>query len=429
MKKSDFDRLAWPTSSGVYLFKNSRGEVLYVGKAVNLVSRLKSYFQARGILGRRTEQMVKEAQSIETIKTETEVDALILEAVLIKKYRPHFNVDLKDDKSYQYFEITKESFPRVGLTRKTLNLQSRYFGPFPAGLKLKSLFKDLRKVFPFRDCGDTKFQRQKKLKQPCLYGEINLCPAPCQGQLPSKAYRGNPQAIREILEGKRLSVEKRLQSEMEKLSKSRHFEAAAEVRDKLSRLKYVAQKRWAASDYLKSPAFEEDVANRKLKDLLTLNLPNLSKIPTRIEAYDVSNFYGQGAASLVVFTRGLPDKSQYRRFKIRVRKDAGDTAMLKETLSRRLHQSWPLPDLILIDGGRPQVSIAASVLALNSVTIPLVGLAKKREQLVIKDKGRGYLEISLPPASPALNILKQIRDESHRFALAYHRLLRKQKLL
>jgi len=449
-----------PLKPGVYIFRDKSGAALYVGKAVNLRNRVRSYFQKGLELGPRTAAMVEKIKKIEHIVVESEIEALLLEADLIKRLKPKYNVRLKDDKAYQYIKIsnvkaqmsklktaTPEEFAKVTTARKTYG-QAIYFGPFPEGKTVRQVLRTLRRVFPFRDCSEAKFKRYQKLGRPCLYGDLELCPAPCVGLISPEDYQKNIKQLVLFLSGRRKNLVEQLEEEMEKASKEKNFEEAARLRDRIRSLEYVTQAFKPAKDYLEHPNLLEDQRQKELEELR--KRVGLEKKIKRIEAYDISNIFGEWAVgSLVVFMDGEPDKSQYRRFKIKTVEGVSDVAMIKEVLRRRLKRVQNskrkaqslvqssklkkskdkvfenLPDLILVDGGKPQVGAVNEILEEFGLTIPVLGLAKRFERIIKDDLS----VIKLPKSSPALHLLQRIRDEAHRFALSYHRKLRSRGLM
>jgi len=394
-----------PETAGVYAFKKGR-KFLYIGKAVNLRERVKQHQDVLGL-----------AKHIAFVKTDSEIEALILEARLIKKHHPKYNVVWRDDKNYFYICITKEDFPRIFTTHqiKCIENGSRYIGPFVNGKALKETLKVLRKVFPYRTC--------KTLpKSPCLWYQLGRCPAPClvTSQVPGfkkkiqKECQKNARNLMKILQGKKSQVVKNLKKEMKKLAKEEKFEEAAKIRNQIWALEKVFQHAkisdWPQPKYsLRQPWFFYRVS--------------------RIEAYDISNLQGKEAAgAMVTFVEGKPDKNFYRRFKIKISGKPNDVAMIKEVLSRRFkHPEWGFPDLILIDGGRAQLNAALRCLTPGVKHIEVIALAKKKNELFVEGEKKPILLKSLP--REISNLILQLRDEAHRFALNYHKKLRKKYLL
>lgn len=429
-----------PSKPGVYTFRDSSGQALYVGKAINLKDRVKSYF-AKGLeLGPRTVAMVKRIARIEHVVVESEIEALLLELDLIKRLKPKYNIQWKDDKAYKYIKISKV---KVSTTRLVEDKNAKYFGPFPEGGTVNQVLRSLRRIFPFRDCSEAKFKRYRRLERPCLYGDLQLCSAPCVGRINSKDYRKIVKQLEEFMSGKSKRVIQELKKEMESYSKNNEFEKAAALRDRIRNFAYVTQSFRPAADYFEHPDLVEDRRQQELKALARI-VANRSSIQ-RIEAYDISNISGQFAVgSMVVFVAGEPSKRDYRRFRIKEVKGISDVGMLREVLRRRLKKAQSakvktqrlaqkskldkrednaftqIPDLILIDGGKPQVSAVKKVLGELGLEIPVLGLAKGEEKIFNSE----LLILDLPKNSPALHLLQRVRDEAHRFALSYHQRIR-----
>jgi len=438
-----------PKTAGVYCFKNKK-EILYIGKSANIRERIKNHFQQPTFKDRALLNQVKQ---LGYITTDSEIEALILESNLIKKHQPKYNVVWRDDKNYFFLGVTKEDFPRIFITHQIRNTKykirnTKFIGPFVDGKALKQTLKILRKVFPYRSC--------KTLpKSPCLWYHLNRCPAPCQIKFKmqnakckitiqnskfiieftnriKKESQRNIKNLIKILQGKKKQVLKDLKKEMEKASSSEDFERAAKIRDQIS-------------------AFEKIISHAKIFEELTVprtNLWNYQKIEkklksllgikgviSRIEACDVSNIQGQIATgSLVTFIDGLPSKNFYRRFKIKIQGKPNDVAMIKEVLSRRFkHPEWGLPDLILIDGGIGHLSAALQIknekckMKNYNLKFKILSLAKKENKLFIENRKNPILLKSLP--REIFNLILQLRDEAHRFAISYHKKLRKRGLL
>lgn len=404
-----------PHQSGVYIFKDSGGEVIYVGKAIDLFHRVASYFaknlDARGV------RLNDEIASVETIMVESELEALILEANLIKKHLPKYNSRLTDDKDYLYIGITKEDFPKViTLRRKELNSVKKYFGPFPSSSTVRETLKRLRRTFPW--C-----QNPGKGQRACFYYHIGLCPGACVGLISKQDYQKTIRRLSLLLEGRKNELVEELFAEMKKASDIQNYEEAQKIKKIIEGINYLTQVNRTKS-YLENPNFLEEENKQGLVQLQKdLNLPTL---PERIEAYDISNIQGKDATgSMVVLTNGEIDKSQYRRFKIGPLAGGSgkpnDVGMHQEMMTRRLkHKEWPLPNLILIDGGRGQVRGVYYVLRSVNYDLPIFGLAKRLEWLYPPE---GEI-IKLSKRSLSLKLMQKVRDEAHRFAVSYHRKLR-----
>jgi excinuclease ABC subunit C len=368
--------------------RDSRRRPLYIGKASSLKRRVLSYFQRPQET--RIEQMLAQVQNIEAKKTDSVIEALFLENDLIKKYKPKYNVKLKDDKTFLGIFITDEEWPRVMPARITQKLpKGEFYGPFPSAGQVREALQIIRKIFPFRvTCTPMSGKA-------CFEYHLGQCPGVCAGKVEKKEYQKTVRQIRLFLHGKKKSVISDLEKDMKIAAKNTDFEKAAKLRDKIFALKHI-----------------QDVA------LITEeNMLYPQDIPTRIEAYDVSNIAGAFAVgSMVVFAEGLIDKSQYRKFKIKSFKGSDDIRALKEIIDRRLnHTEWSYPDLILIDGGRGQVNGAKDVIKSRRLNIPIVGVAKGPNR--DKDEIIGAENLSFDK-----KLLLRVRDEAHRFAIKYYRL-------
>jgi excinuclease ABC subunit C len=404
------DKIAnMPASPGVYLMKDKAGRILYIGKAKSLKKRLSSYLGRD--LSTKTIALMSKVEDIKYRLCPTESMALLLEASLVHEYKPRYNVSLRDDKSFPWVKITNEEFPAIYITRKKEPDGARYLGPFISAKLLKQALRIIRRRFPYRSC--------KKLpKQACIYYRLNLSPAPCIGKINKKDYARTMEDISLILEGKTDALVKKLTEAMNLKSKATDFEAAAKIRDQINALSAIGQ---AARSGLSKEAESED-----LKNLLGLH-----KKPERIEAFDISNLFGKEATgSMVSFYRGLPDKDNYRRFRIKTVEGINDYSMLDEVLRRRyrrvIEEGLRQPDLVLIDGGRQHLMVAQRALKDLGLEIPLASIAKEREHIYIQGRAT---PIKLENDTPGLNLIRRIRDEAHRFAVTYHHLLRRKKII
>lgn len=428
-----------PHRPGIYIYKDKRGSVLYVGKAIDLFSRVSSYFHASSLKeDSRVKTLVENIAGIETVVVESELEALLLEANLIKKYLPPFNIRLIDDKDYLYMGVTREDFPKVvTCRRKDLEYMQKYWGPFPSAKTVKVTLKPLRKLFPW--CVNIKpplgWQKRKpcfldnavvaKTRQrPCFYYHLGLCPGACAGYISQKDYQRIISRFSKLMDGKKEELLKELARDMNKASKEQKFEEALRIKKTIEGILYLTQPNRTAL-YLENPNFlqeESKIALSRLQKTL-----NLSKLPERIEGYDISNIQGHEATgSMVVLTDGEIDKSQYRKFKIRISGRPNDVGMHKEMIRRRLnHPEWKMPDLIIVDGGRGQVRGVYHELRAASHELPIYGLAKRMEWLYPPE---GEI-IKLSKRSPALKLLQKLRDEAHRFAVNYHRKLHRRSIL
>lgn len=397
-----------PDAPGVYSMKDKTGAVIYIGKAKSLKKRLNSYLGRD--LSSKTIAMMSNVADIEYRLTPTEAMALLLEASLVHQYRPKYNVALRDDKNFPFVKITNEEFPVIYITRKKEQDKARYFGPYPNVKLLKQALKIIRRNFAYRSC-------RKLPKKPCIYYRIGLSPAPCIGKINQREYAKTIEKISLILEGKTDDLVKRLSEEMSLCSKEQKFEEATKIRDQINALSSIGESKIGLS--------RED----ELKDLK--NLLHLQNLPLRIEAFDISNIAGcEATGSMVGFYKGLPDKDNYRKFRIKTVESIDDYKMLKEVILRRysrvIEEKLPLPNLILIDGGKSHLSVASSEIKQLGLKIPLVSIAKDRENIYIKGQNN---PIRLTQDTPALNLIRRVRDEAHRFAISYHHVLRRKKIL
>lgn len=401
-----------PKLPGVYFFKNESGKIIYVGKAKSLKDRVSSYFQPPEKLLPKTAQLMEDARSLDHIVVESEIDALLFEANLIRKFQPRYNVDWKDGKSYPLIEITvKDKIPMVMYARQELNPSSKYFGPYPTGSDLTSLLRFLRRVFPF-------VSQPHPRNRACFRSHIGLCPCPdvFTDQKARAKYKRDIANLIAFLEGKRQTVQKKLEKEMLEAAKMENFEQAGLIKAKLSQIANVTAYRTRPAEYEANPNLFEDRRQEELDELQKiLNIPKISKI----ECFDISNTSGKNATGAqVVFVNGVPDKNLYRRYKIKLKETPNDFAMMNEMISRRLHSDISLPELIIIDGGKGQLG------ALPKIPTNVIGLAKRLETIITMD-GK---EINLQEGSPALNLIQRLRDEAHRFSRKYHFLLRKNSM-
>ena len=388
----------YPDAPGVYIIRDSRRRPLYIGKASSLKRRVLSYFQRPQET--RLEQMLGQVSNIEIKKTDSVIEALFLENDLIKRYKPKYNVKLKDDKTFLGIFITKEDWPKVMPARITQKLpKGDFYGPFPSANQVREALQIIRKIFPFRvSCTPLSGKA-------CFEYHLGQCPGVCAGKVAQKDYQKTISQIKLFLKGKKKSIIKELEKDMKTTAKNMDFEKAARIRDRIFALRHI-----------------QDVALIQEEDL-----HHPEDIPARIEAYDISNIAGSFAVgSMVVFSEGLVDKSQYRKFKIQISKGwkrgANDIAALKEILSRRLnHSEWPYPDLILIDGGKGQVNGAREILKGCRLNIPVIGIAKGPER--DKDELIGANNLSIDK-----KMLLRVRDEAHRFAIQYYRLRHRKNL-
>ncbi len=535
-----------PDRPGVYLFKDNVGRVIYVGKASSLRHRVLSYFGTKNQLSDKLEHLVNRISDLDAIVTDTEYEALILENDLIKKYRPTFNVRLKDDKTFPYLKIdVKSDWPTVRITRRFHKDGDRYFGPFISAYSLRQTLSLIRKIFPFRSCNRTITGKDAK---PCLEYHIKSCVAPCIGAVSSEDYKELIKEVILFLEGKQEQVIQDLKHKMQEASQQLQYEKAALLRDQIRSVEQVIESQRIAvtirgdedvialaqtrdlayveiffirnnkltgRDYalldgirdeepsqivtsfvkqyyssassipplilLQYPVDEPEIITRWLSNQrgasVELRVPSrglkrqllniveenarqglalyqakqskmiesalvleelkdrlsLSHMPLRVEGYDISNIRGnQAVGSMAVFSKGLPKRAHYRRFRIKSVSGIDDYAMIQEVLKRRFKRSlstddnWSVtPDLILIDGGKGHLNAALEVLReLEINSIAAVALAKENEEVFVPGRSE---PLNIPRTSAALHLLQRIRDESHRFAIGYHHKLRQRE--
>lgn len=540
-----------PTSPGVYQFKNENGKVIYVGKAKNLRNRVRSYFQEGRPVDAKTKAMKAKIRDLEIIVVDSEAEALILEDSLIKKLKPRYNVNLRDDKSYPYIRITKEAYPRVFKTRRVIRDGSKYFGPYTEVKPINSLLRALRSIYRFRSCDyniSDKTIQEKKYKV-CLDYHIEKCDGPCEGLISEEDYNENVRQAIQILNGKTRALELALEDKMNELSERFKFEEASKIRNRLEQLKdYSSRQKIVTTETIDRDVFglaredgkacclalkvregkmigkrhfivsdaedhpdgeilqrslerwyiENEIAPKEIYlpcepadieyltdwlgkrkgSTIKIHIPKigdkkktvalaemnaklilteylaalekrdqvlprpvvslqrdlrLDKPPRRIECFDNSHFQGSEAvSSMVVFVDGKPKKSEYRKYKIKTADKNDDFAAMRETISRRykraLEEKSELPDLVIVDGGKGQLSSAFGVLKELGVAgkIPVVGLAKRLEEIFFPGEKEALL---LPKTSSSLRLVQQLRDEAHRFAITFHRSLRDKRTL
>ncbi len=417
--------LSLPLGPGVYQFYDQSKQIIYIGKAVNLRRRVLSYWQNYHQLTPAKQQLVDSIAHIKWQETDNEIEALLLEASLIKKYQPKYNIVWRDDKRYIYIAISADAFPRVYLTRK-LAPSGQFFGPFTSVQAARETLKAIRKIWPYRSC-------RAMPKRVCLYYQLGQCPGPCQGLISKSAYQKIIHQLSLFLQGKKQLVVKRIQTELDKYTQELNKlkpEDRIVIEQKIISLTWQLQqinKVLATSRVL---SLEERYAN----DVVELGkILGLQKPPRRIEGYDISNLYGaQAVGSLVVFVDGEASPQDYKRFKLGGNSaNLGDVPLLREMLRRRLaHDDWFKPDLIIIDGARAQVNAVYNLLKQAGWDVPVIGLAKDRGLRSARALDKVYfpgeskpLQLSLN--SPALFLLKRVRNEAHRFAISFHRHIRR----
>lgn len=426
-----------PKEPGVYFHINTSGEIIYVGKAAVLNNRVRQYFQKSRSRDPKTEALVEEIADVDWMVVESELEALFLEAEMIRRYMPRYNILLRDDKSMSYIRIDYDSdYPTVSTTRRPLDDGARYFGPYLSVQSVRQALKLLRRIFPF---ATRKIPGQKRAS---LHYHLGLDPGLEDGKTSIEDYRSNLRKMISIIEGKRKTIERELEREMKAYAKHQNFEAAAKARNQLLSLQRLTrQVIFSDKEFLD---ISKDHALTELVDLL-----GLPDFPRRIEGYDISHMQGTDVvASMVVFTNGVSNKGEYRKFK--TKKDHNnDFYNMHETITRRMSEknrkAWSLPSFVIIDGGKGQLEAATR--ARNEAgqnKIPFVGLAKREEQIVLQKAGSNvtlnlqvlhklggfitesddFILVNLPHNTNLVKLLQRIRDESHRFAVSYHSVLK-----
>jgi excinuclease ABC subunit C len=436
-----------PHSPGVYLFLDSRKKIIYIGKAADLKNRARSYFRKSETTNPLKSALIEKAAGIKWLETDSEIEALISEAELIKKHRPDFNVLLKDSSDYFYVGITRETFPKVFVTHqpfsalriknKELTIKNKkshnslfkihnskftFIGPFTDGTALKNTLKLIRLVFPFCTC-------RQLHKRPCLNVEMGRCPGICclkpelAAKQPgfkkkSRQYRKNIAALKKIITGKKQKPVSDLNQRMKKAAVEENFEKAAILRDQVENLRKIFS-------HQKVLFHKSETANWPITDKIIQKLLGVKRDFRRIEAYDISHISGKSAVgAMVVFKNGEASPGDYRRFKIKTAARRNDPAMMREIIRRRIHHpDWPWPDLILVDGGTAQLNAAVACLKKNRLDIAAAAIAKGKNELHARRFKNPRRLNSLPPELKLFFL--RIRDQAHRFAVKYHRKLRK----
>ncbi|MBI2054210.1 MAG: GIY-YIG nuclease family protein [Candidatus Staskawiczbacteria bacterium] len=440
LPKSKLNNL--PKTAGVYSFYE-KNNAIYIGKAANIRIRVKNHFQQPSY---RDNLFMGRITKVGYFETGSEIEALIFEANLIKKYQPKFNVMWRDDKNYFYAAIAKnkEGIPYVFITHqpdeKIQNSKSKteYIGPFTEGVALKKTLRFFRRVFPY-------YTANKHPKNKCAYCHLDLCPGPYDDEAlrqslrakngdPFFEYKKNIKKLILILKGKRNAVLNSLKKEMKNFSKEKEFEKAAKTRDKIFALQQIMSHTKVINSDNSGTA--KVIAMSDIAITLA-KIVGLEKPISKIECYDISNIQGKHATgSMVVFIGGRPAKNLYRKFHIKIEGKPNDVAMIKEILGRRLnHPEWTYPEIMLIDGGKAQLNAALKILEIENslkienckLKITIMALAKKYNKLFIEGKDKPILLKTLP--REIFNLILRLRDEAHRFAITYHKKLRKKYLL
>lgn len=434
MNKALEDKLkTLPRSPGVYFHMSSDGKVIYVGKAAVLRNRVRQYFQSSRDMDAKTRALVADIVMTDWIETESEIDALFLESEMVKRYMPKYNILLRDDKSQLYVRIDmKSEWPHVSFTRNPDDDKATYVGPFYSGFALRKALRYLRRVFPY-------YTKAPQRERTDFDTHLGLNPP---ADTTSQEYKANLRKLIKYIEGGRVAIAREIERDMKRAARTQQFETAAVLRNRLTYLKEL-QRRIVFGD----KEFMNISKDRALTDLAELF--GLSSPPARIEGYDISHMSGTNVvASMVVFTNGISNRSEYRKFKTRIEHN-NDFYNMHETLTRRLSEknrkAWGLPTLFLIDGGKGQLDAALKARDEQDIDIPMIGLAKREEQIVIhykkshvsldhavlKKMGGHYMAsdtfmlINLPHDTHIIKLLQRIRDESHRFAVSYHTTLKR----
>lgn len=426
-----------PKSPGVYFYRDKAGEIIYVGKAAVLKNRVRQYFQASRTRDAKTDALVAEIRDIDWMEVDSELDALFLEAEMIRRYMPRYNILLRDDKSMVYVRIDIDSdYPTVTTTRRPLDDRAQYFGPYLSALSVRQALKLLRRVFPFAT------QHSATQKRANLYFHLGLDPGLEEQKTSLEDYRANLRKLIAVIKGRRQAIERELEKEMKRAAKNQDFERAATYRNQLTALRSLhKQIIFSDKEFLD---ISKDHALNDLSELLGLKV-----FPRRIEGYDISHMQGSNVvASMVVFSNGVSNKTEYRKFKTYINQN-NDFANMNETIARRFSErnrvKWGLPNLVLIDGGKGQLEAALKARdAAGAHAVPFIGLAKREEQLVVSNQNSGvklnqqtihrlggfvsssddFTLVNLPHTTNIVKLLQRIRDESHRFAVSYHSVLK-----
>ncbi len=426
-----------PKSPGVYFHKDKAGRIIYVGKAANLKNRVRQYFQKSRNRDPKTEALVAEIADIDWQVVDSEVEALFLEGELIRRYMPRYNILLRDDKALSYIRVDYDSdYPTVSTTRRPLDDGARYFGPYFSTTGVRQSLKLLRRIFPYAT------RRIGGQKRASLHYHLGLDPGLEEHKTSLEDYRANLRKLMAVIQGKRKTIEKELERDMKRASKASHFENAAKLRNQLFALQNLNQQ-----VVFSDKEFLDISKDHALNELV--NMLSIEKFPQRIEGYDISHQQGSDVvASMVVFTNGVSNKSEYRKFKTKTNRN-DDFFNMNETIKRRLSErnikQWGKPNLVLIDGGKGQLDAALQARDERGYQkIPFIGLAKREEQIVV-DKQRSsvtlnmssiqevgglvtesddFALINLPHNTNLVKLLQRIRDESHRFAISYHSTLK-----
>lgn len=422
---------SFPHAPGVYLMKDVAGRVIYVGKAKDLRNRAGSYFLKAALEDARTARLVPEIRDIDYLEAESEIDALLMEARLIKDIQPKFNQDLKDGKSFPYLEIyTREEFPRVEITREPRGRGTKLYGPFANVRGLRGALQVLQKIFKFRTCSLEIHESEERWRwfRPCLLASIQQCTAPCNLRISREQYRKDIHRLQKFLEGQKQSLLEEMQEEMAAASRELRFEDAGRLRDEI-RLLQTLDQRGELDRHVQPEVFPIDPKRGLVGLKKILHMPQQ---PRTIEGVDIAHLAGtETVASLVQFIDGLPFKPGYKRFRIRDVAGIDDFSSIFEVVARRFQrlrqEGGAFPDILLVDGGKGQLGAALSAFSSLGITPPMVlSLAKRDEEVFVRDRDE---PLRLSRHSYALRLLQYVRDEAHRFAQHYHHILRRKSTL
>ncbi len=416
-----------PAKPGVYLYRDRFGTVIYVGKAANLRNRMSQYFQASRMNRADPKQrsLLKSIYDWDFFVVKNEDEALILESRLIKEYAPQYNILMRDDKRFLLVKINlKEDFPRLDLARVRKDDSCKYFGPFPKGSALRSTIEFLSAYFGLRTCKPN--SPDESTRKHCLKRIVKDCLEPCGSKVTREEYHEHVDKMLQLLNGSSSPIIEELENKMREAAEKKLFEKAGRFRDVVTNIKTVFGQKNRSFRYASIPSAPGHVAVESLQEVL-----NMSSSPMLIECFDISNILGTLAvASMVCFENGSPAKDKYRRFKIREVDQIDDYAMMQEVIkrhySRKMNEKQAMPDLLMVDGGKGQLSSAMETLKeIKCPSLTVIGLAKKNEEIFLPGQSEA---IVLDRHSAALRLLQAVRDEAHRFAIAYHRKLRTRRL-
>ncbi len=418
-----------PTTAGCYLYYNDKHKVIYVGKAKNLKNRVSSYF-VDTFKGPKTEALVAQIVDLDIIQVRSEIEAFLLEAELIKRYKPHYNIMLKDDKSYKYiavqdFDVTHEAkkytFSKIFSVHGRNSKRTRYYGPYPDGSLVIKVLKYLRRIYPHCDYTKAKLSQSLKDGRSCMYAHIGLCPGACGDVSKFSENRKNILGLEAFLKKGYTTAIEDLEKEMRKFAANEEFEKAKEIRDTVAKLQQLETASILPEQYVDNPNLLLDVYRRRADDIAQFfNLPSAN----RIECYDISNVMEQWTVgSMVVSENGHLAKDQYRKFRIKYTTGISDFWMMKEILSRRIKNGWRLPEILLIDGGKGQVgSVLQAIEGTAFEHIPVIGIFKPNDYFLRKIDGK-WKVTKVEKNNIGYLHLRELRDEAHRFANKYRKKL------